>query len=81
MDQNLGKLEGKRVSLVMDFSPENGWFAMALFKMGARVKWASNDRLGGVKKEPDPPKRKKRGVFEEQKLTSMEEIDDEMAVI
>lgn len=30
----------------MEFSPTNATFALALLKMGARVKWASNDRCG-----------------------------------
>ena len=30
--------------MIMEFNAVNGWFAMALFKMGARIKWASNDR-------------------------------------
>lgn len=28
----------------MDFTAVNGYFALALYKMGARVKWASSDR-------------------------------------
>ena len=28
----------------MEFNAVNAWFALSLYKMGARVKWASNDR-------------------------------------
>lgn len=42
--KNPNKLAGLRINLVMDFNEVNGWFAMALFRMGARVKWASNRR-------------------------------------
>ena len=48
MGTNPEKLAGMRINLVMEFNAVNGWFAMALYKMGARVKWASNDRMGGV---------------------------------
>ena len=41
---NADKLAGLRINLVMEFNAVNGWFALALYKMGARVKWASNDR-------------------------------------
>ena len=46
MAENAQKLAGKRINLVMEFNAVNGWFAMALYKMGARIKWASNDRAG-----------------------------------
>ena len=46
MAENSGKLAGKRINFVMEFNAVNGCFAMILFKLGARIKWASNDRNG-----------------------------------
>ena len=65
-----------RINLVMEFSAENAWFAMTLFKMGARIKWASNNRYGGVKKTA-APKKKRRNASKNVE----EEVDDELAVI
>lgn len=48
ISQNQEKLSGLRINLVMDFNEVNGWFAMALYRMGARIKWASNCRQSTV---------------------------------
>ena len=40
----MGAINGRRINMVMSFTAVNGWFALALVQMGARVKWASNDR-------------------------------------
>ena len=37
-------LEGRRINFVMEFNAVNGFFALALVRLGARIKWASNDR-------------------------------------
>ena len=42
--EKAGALEGHRINFVMEFNAVNGWYALTLCRLGARIKWASNDR-------------------------------------
>ena len=44
IQKNLNRLSGVKINLIMEFNAVNGWFALSLYRMGARIKWASNNR-------------------------------------
>ena len=45
LEKNAGSLEGCKINIIMEYHEINGWYALALQRLGARVRWASNDRL------------------------------------
>jgi S-adenosylhomocysteine hydrolase len=44
VSEHFGKLEGVRVNVVLEFNKYNACFVIGLYKMGAMIKWVSNDR-------------------------------------
>ena len=39
-----GEMVGVKINMCMEFNTINACFALGLVKMGARIKWATNDR-------------------------------------